>query len=81
MSASQYLLKPLPNDGTRGYRVEIDEFAEDNEMTNLFLIALSNVQKDSLKVVKNEKGQDVPNWLNYYAAGCRLAINRLRTVN
>jgi hypothetical protein len=62
------LVKPLPNESTRGYRVEIDEFVEDNEMTNLFLIALSNLQKDSLKPVKDAKGKGVPNWLNFYVA-------------
>lgn len=71
MSGEQYLLKPLPNDGTRGYRVEIDEFLEDNEMTNLFLIALHNLQTNSLEPVKDRNKKDIPNWLNYYAAACK----------
>lgn len=64
----QYLVKPMPNESTRGYRMEIDEFVEDNELTNLFLIALSNLQKNSLEPIKDAQGKDIPNWVNFYAA-------------
>jgi hypothetical protein len=79
MSEDSYVLTPLPEDGRRGYRVEIDEFVEDNEMTNLFLIALSNVQKDSLEAVKVSENKDsenkyIPNWLNYYAAAGKFSL-------
>ncbi|KAI9706216.1 MAG: hypothetical protein M1820_004977 [Bogoriella megaspora] len=78
MSTNPYLLTSLPNDGSRGYRVEIDEFVEDNAMTNLFLIALSNVQADSLQAVKDDKNNDIPNWLNFYSAA---SIHGLPTEN
>ena len=63
MADERYKLKPLTNkDGTRISRLEIDEFLADNEMTNLFLIALMEVQKDSLRVWKGK-----PDWLTYYS--------------
>lgn len=68
--SNPYAVGALPDDGTRGYRVEIDEFVENNEMTNLFLIALSNLQKGSLNPVKDSRNNDIPNWLNFYAAAC-----------
>ena len=74
MSTNPYLLTPLPNASTRGYRVEIDEFVEDNEMTNLFLIALSNLQQNSLEPVTDPEGNNIPNWLNYYAAACKSSV-------
>lgn len=57
------ILTPLPSDGQhpRGPRLEIDEFVADNEMTNLFLIALWTMQQGSL-TTSNGK----PNWMNYY---------------
>ena len=59
----RYILKPLTNaDGKRGYRLEIDEFLADNEMTNLFLVALAKLQQDSLREW-NQK----PDWLTYYS--------------
>lgn len=59
----RYVLKPLPDDGRRGFRVEIDEFLSNNAMTNLFLIALRELQKKSLEPLK----ENDPNWLNFYA--------------
>lgn len=60
--ADSGILTPLPDDGTRGARLEIDEFCLDNEMTNLFLIALSSLQQKSLDPVNGK-----PNWMNFYA--------------
>ena len=60
--ADSNMLTPLPDDGTRGPRLEIDEFCLDNEMTNLFLIALSKLQQNSL-----DKVDEKPNWMNFYA--------------
>ncbi|KXT08107.1 hypothetical protein AC579_9209 [Pseudocercospora musae] len=57
------ILTELPDDGRRGPRLEIDEFLQDNEMTNLFLIAFLNLHKDSVK--KTDQGQ--PNWMNFHA--------------
>ena len=63
MADERYTLKPLTNtDGKRIYRLEIDEFLADNEMTNLFLIALAELQKDSLRHWNRE-----PDWLTYYS--------------
>lgn len=63
MADERYTLKPLTNeDGKRIYRLEIDEFLADNEMTNLFLIALAELQKDSLRLWNRE-----PDWLTYYS--------------
>jgi hypothetical protein len=63
MANERYILKPLTNeDGRRGYRLEIDEFLADNEMTNLFLIALAELQKDSLRLWNGK-----PDWLTYYS--------------
>lgn len=61
MADDRYVLKPVTNDGKRGYRLEIDEFMADNAMVNLFLLALSALQQDSLQEVDGK-----PNWLNYY---------------
>ena len=63
MSDERYILKPLTSGNGRGYRSEIDEFIADNEMTNLFLIALSEMQKDSLRKLPN----GLPDWLTYYS--------------
>jgi hypothetical protein len=60
--ADSNILTPLPDDGTRGPRLEIDEFCLDNEITNLFLIALSSLQQKSLDPVDGK-----PNWINFYA--------------
>ncbi len=58
------VVKPLPqfNGITRGNRLEIDEFIADNEMTNLFMLALAAMQKKSL-----EETDGKPNWMKYYA--------------
>ena len=66
MAGSPIILKELPNpDGkTRGYRLEIDEFIADNAMTNLFLLALSTMQSNSVKEVDGK-----PDWTKYYALG------------
>ena len=58
-----YVLKALPDDGTRGYRVELDEFMADNDMVNLFLIALRAMQLNSLE--PTDKGK--MNLLKFYA--------------
>jgi hypothetical protein len=62
MGDERYILQPLTNDGKRGFRLEIDEFVGDNEMTNLFLIALSKLQENSLQTVDGK-----PDWLTYYS--------------
>ena len=54
---------PRSNGGPRAYRLEIDEFLTDNAMTNLFLRALSEVQKNSIK----HPGSDIPNWWSFYS--------------
>lgn len=54
--------------------MELDEFLQDNAMANLFLIAVSNMQQNSLEplrdekgeLVKDENGKLVPNWWNFY---------------
>lgn len=69
----KYIVKALPNDGKRGYRLEIDEFTEDNDMLNLFLLALIQLQLNSLTEVDG-----TPNWLNYYALS---SIHGLPTEN
>jgi tyrosinase len=62
----RYLIKPLPNeDGKRGYRMEIDEFLLDNEMTNLFLIAFEALQKDSLRFFDKDKKK--PDYLTFFS--------------
>ena len=60
------VVKPLPqlNGITRGNRLEIDEFIADNDMTNLFLLALASIQKKSL-----EEKDGKPNYMKYYALG------------
>ena len=54
---------PRPTDGTKAYRVEIDEFLADNAMTNLFLIALKELQDESLTVPKTKES----NWWSFYS--------------
>lgn len=55
------LLTELPNDGTRGPRLEIDEFIGDNEVTNLFLLALAELQANPVAQVDGKA-----NWTNFY---------------
>ncbi|OCL06436.1 hypothetical protein AOQ84DRAFT_390181 [Glonium stellatum] len=63
MAGERYILKPLTSeDGMRGHRLGIDEFLADNEMINLFLIALASLQKDSLR-----SWNEMPDWLTYYS--------------
>ena len=77
MADERYILKPITNidgkDSKRGYRLEIDEFLADNEVTNLFLIALAEMQENGLKLWNGK-----PDWLTYYSiAGfflCRLLM-------
>ena len=42
------------------YRLEIDEFLADNAMTNLFLLALEEVQHQPIEAVEKE------NWWSFY---------------
>ena len=78
MANDRYTLKPLTNeDGKRIYRLEIDEFLADNEMTNLFLIALAELQKDSLKLWNATKE---PDWLTYYSVAGLLFSHPLRAI-
>lgn len=44
-------------------RKEIDEFIDDNDMTNLFLIALSEMQQEDPER-KKDKNED---WWTYYS--------------
>ena len=57
-------VQPLPelNGIPRGSRLEIDEFIADNDMTNVFLLALSALQKNSLQETNGQ-----PDWKKYYA--------------
>ncbi|KAK4958258.1 hypothetical protein LTR10_004684 [Elasticomyces elasticus] len=48
--------------GKNAYRLEIDEFIQDNAVTNLFLLALDAMYKNSLS---NKDGS--PNWWSYYS--------------
>ena len=45
-------------------RVEIDEFLGDNDMTNLFLLALSEMQKEEPQKKTEKVFQD---WWNFYS--------------
>lgn len=64
MSEDRHVLHPLVSgENGRGFRLEIDEFIADNEMTNLFLVALSEMQKNSLRTLDNGE----PDWLTYYS--------------
>lgn len=73
MIDERYVLEPLGRDGgKRGFRREIDEFLDDNWMTNLFLIALRELQQNSLEPID---GGDQPNWLNFYALAGLLVIS------
>ena len=42
----------LPNRGPKAYRLEIDEFLADNALTSLFLLALAETQKNSIRDAK-----------------------------
>ena len=66
MAPDPIITKLLPqlNGLARGNRLEIDEFLADNAMTNLFLLALAAMQKDSLR-----RTNDGPDWKKYYALG------------
>ena len=79
MADQRYILKPLTNidgkDPKRGYRLEIDEFLADNEVTNLFLIALDKIQQKSLKLLNGK-----PDWLTYYSVAGLLLYGLLRTL-
>lgn len=44
-------------------RIEIDEFIPDHAMTNLFLLALREMQDQPLKALSDMKEDD---WFNYY---------------
>ncbi|KAK3112691.1 hypothetical protein LTR53_010772 [Teratosphaeriaceae sp. CCFEE 6253] len=50
--------------GAQAYRLEIDEFIQDNAVTNLFLLALNAMYKHSLY---NDNGSI--NWWSYYSLG------------
>ncbi len=45
-------------------RVEIDEFLNDNDMTNLFLLALSEMQKED---PKKRSAQGSEDWWTFYS--------------
>ena len=71
-----YTLKRLTKkDGKRIHRLEIDEFLADNEMNNLFLIALAGLQKDSLRLWNKE-----PDWLTYYSVAGLLLWHLFRAI-
>jgi hypothetical protein len=64
---------PRPDSGPKAYRLDIDEFLADNAMTNLFLLALSEMQKNSIKYAKSDK----LNWWSFYSiAGMMTSIPR-----
>ena len=79
MADQRYILKPITNtddkDPKRGYRLEIDEFLADNEVTNLFLIALAEIQKNSLKLWDKK-----PDWLTYYSVAGLILRGLLRVL-
>ena len=79
MADQRYKLKPITNidgkDPKRGYRLEIDEFLADNEVTNLFLIALAEIQKNSLKLWNGK-----PDWLTYYSVAGLVLCGLLRAL-
>ena len=79
MADQRYILKPITNidgkDPKRGYRLEIDEFLADNEVTNLFLIALAEIQKNSLKHWEGDA-----DWLTYYSVAGMLLYRLLRAL-
>jgi len=56
MAKNCYILKPLSNEnGKRDCRLEIDWFLLDNEMTNLFLVALAALEGNSPRQLNNER--------------------------
>lgn len=56
------VLALAPRSGIKAYRMEIDEFIQDNAMTNLYLLAMDAMYKNSLT---NKDGS--ANWWSYYS--------------
>jgi len=57
------LIEPAPH----RVRLEIDEFLGDNDMTNLFLLALQEMHKENADL----KG-DKEDWWTHYSLACTL---------
>ena len=57
-----YVAAVVPADNK--IRLEIDEFLDDNAMTNLFLIALTEMQKEDPKKRQADKTED---WWTFYS--------------
>ena len=60
--AQNYVAAMVPV--TAKARVEIDEFLDDNDMTNLFLLALSEMQKEDPGKKTEKNSQD---WWSFYS--------------
>ena len=60
--AHNYVAATVPE--TVKARVEIEEFLGDNDMTNLFLIALSEIQKEDPGKKTEKNSQD---WWTFYS--------------
>ncbi|KAK6086913.1 tyrosinase [Seiridium cupressi] len=54
---------PLVQANPKAFRLEIDEFLADNALTNLFLLGLEELQKNSVKLA----GTNDPNWWSFYS--------------
>ena len=63
-----------PND-TR-VRLEIDEFLADNELTNLLLLALSEVQKEPSKKELQDRGLEEDWWTAYSLSSEHFLISK-----
>ena len=60
--AQNYVAAMVPENAKA--RVEIEEFLGDNDMTNLFLLALSEMQKEDPKKETKKNSQD---WWSFYS--------------
>lgn len=59
------IILPLVQVNEKAIRLEIDELLGDNALTNLFLLGLIELQKDSIKDPKTNE----PNWWSFYSLG------------
>lgn len=59
------IVLPILQVNEKAFRLEIDELLGDNALTNLFILGLAEIKKDSIKDPKTNE----PNWWSFYSLG------------
>lgn len=68
---------PIVPDASKA-RVEIEEFIGDNEMTNLYLLALEALQKEDANKSVAKRNED---WWTFYSLSGKLNLEILKTLS